>query len=232
MAGPPTAPRNHMTPLVSTVKSFLFTLAQHYPNGPPLPRFSPPLNSRTSSPHRAPIYFLIASAHHFPPNPSLTDATGDPSPRTSTGHLVRSSSNGTPHRNSMSFWNSAPISLKLRDCDKPGNLTPNDAYNFAVLPSVPTRPEVNHSSFLECPCPALFASWQPRASGEAVAFTNLKRCITSHAKTCIHAILFRTTGLSQVTPSQGQGEFCECCRIVGQLPLLRGSMSTLALGSH
>jgi len=42
----------------------------------------------------------------------------------------------------MSFLNSVPILLKLRDCDKPGNLTPNDAYNFAVLPSViPPAPQ-------------------------------------------------------------------------------------------
>jgi len=79
----------------------------------------------------------VAAARDVAPDRSLTDATGDPSPQNSTGHLVWSSSNGTPHRNSMSFLNSVPILLKLRDCDKPGNLTPNDAYNFAVLPSVP-----------------------------------------------------------------------------------------------
>jgi len=74
-----------------------------------------------------------------------------------------------------------------------------------ILPSAlrfPTRPEASHSSFLECPCPALFASWKPRASGEAVAFTNLKRRIASHAEICIPAILFWTTGLSSPGCSQ------------------------------
>jgi len=79
----------------------------------------------------------VAAARDVAPDRSLTDATGDPSPQNSTGHLVWSSSNGTPHRNSMFFLNSASILLKLRDCDKPGNLIPNDAYNFAVLPLVP-----------------------------------------------------------------------------------------------
>jgi len=57
-------------------------------------------------------------------------------------------------------------------------------------------PEASYSSFLECPHPALFTPWQPRAFGEAVAFTNLKRRITSHAEISIPAILFWTTGLS------------------------------------
>jgi len=39
---------------------------------------------------------------------SSTDTAGAPSPRSSTGHLVWSSSNGTPHRNSMFSLNSAP----------------------------------------------------------------------------------------------------------------------------
>ena len=96
----------------------------------------PPLNSRTSSPSRAPVHSLIAAAQDSPLDRSSIDTTGAPSsPRSSTGNLAWSNSNGTPHRNSMSSLNGAP--KLLRDRDKHGNLTPNDAYNFSVLPSVP-----------------------------------------------------------------------------------------------
>ncbi|RPB04035.1 hypothetical protein L873DRAFT_1800046 [Choiromyces venosus 120613-1] len=92
----------------------------------------PPLNSRTSSPSRAPIISLIATAQDSPSAQTSTDLTGASSPRSSTGW----NSNDTPHRNSMSSMNGVP--KLLRDRDKPGILTPNDAYNFAILPSVPS----------------------------------------------------------------------------------------------
>ena len=60
----------------------------------------PPLNSRTSSPNRAPIYFLTAAVlvQDFLPDQSSTDMAGAPSPQSSTGHLVWSSSNCTPNQ--------------------------------------------------------------------------------------------------------------------------------------
>ena len=106
---------------------------------------------------------------------------GAPSPRSSTGHLVWSSSYCTPNRNSMSFLNSAP--KFLWDRDKPGNLTPNDAYNFAILPSVPppALKWASHPSFLEWSCYALLASWQPRPLG--------RRSLSPISNTAQHHIL-------------------------------------------
>jgi len=92
----------------------------------------PPLNSRTSSPSHSPIHSLIAAAQDSPPDRSSTDTTGAPC---LAGHLAWSNSNGTPYWNSMSSLHGTP--KLLRDQDKPGNLTPNDAHNFAIHPSVP-----------------------------------------------------------------------------------------------
>jgi len=125
-------PQNELARSLPLLKQPLYS--QRSPTVPLLP----PLNSRTSSPNPAPIYFLIAAAKDSPPHRSSTDMTGAPSPRSSTGHLVWSSSNSTPHRDSMSFLNSAP--KLLWDRDKPGNLTPNDAYNLPSSLQFPHPP--------------------------------------------------------------------------------------------
>ena len=123
LRGPPVSHRINILPVLILLLRHLALIS---------PRFSPPLNSRTSSPSRSPIHSLIAAAQDSPPDRSSTDTTGAPC---SAGHLAWSNSNGTPYWNSMSSLHGTP--KLLRDRDKPGNLTPNDAHNFAIRPSVP-----------------------------------------------------------------------------------------------
>jgi len=64
--------------------------------------------------------------------------------------------------------------------------------------------------------------------------SNSKEMTATHADSAKNMLMCRIKNmpipLSQMMHLRDQEEFCECCRGVGQLPLLSGSISALGLG--